>query len=215
MSGLGDHREESRVLIHVTREVEIGKEARETAKERTNSRSGAWKRGERSDETNVVRYQTLRTRLGRHGGIRRGKLEFGENDAMPPGHCIWRSQPGKWHGMGWAQSWALWTSEIKSPPGWSPLREEPLSSQQSVKAHPRGKSISTTAVSKWKFQGQFNRPKNFFFFPSPFQQRIQAWKSISVTCVFQKHFWDHLSAARSLTSETLINAPQSSTSYPT
>lgn len=39
--------------------------------------------------------RTLRTRLGRHWGVRRGKLEFGENDELCPGHRIWRSQPRK------------------------------------------------------------------------------------------------------------------------
>ena len=49
------------------------------------------------------------------------------------------------------------TTRLESPEQTNP------SLFNSVNTHTRGKSISTIAVSKWKFQGQFNRPKNFFF----------------------------------------------------
>jgi hypothetical protein len=54
-------------------------------------------------------------------------------------------------------------NQITSRPESSEQTNPSLFNKALIHTHTRGKSISTIAVSKWKFQGQFNRLKNFFF----------------------------------------------------
>ena len=162
MSGLGGHQQKSWVLICVMRKVEIRKEhAKQTKKKKKqNSRNTVWKRGERDDETSVVRYYSVEDQTGKTLGKKKREpriqdvprppcLEVTGNDTTETGrrsHGVCEPQKPNY-----LQAWVPWANK-------------PLIIQQSLNtyAHQR-KNISTIAVSKWKFQGQFNRPKNLFF----------------------------------------------------
>ena len=66
MSGLGGHQQESWVLIHFTRKVEIGKEACKTKGEKKkNPAETLYEKGERNDETDVVRYYSAENQTGK------------------------------------------------------------------------------------------------------------------------------------------------------
>ena len=202
MSGLGGHQQESWVLIHFMRKVEIGKEACKTkgGKKKKPSRNTVWKR--RKEWWNWCG-QILQcwepdwedTREQEEGTYNSGRTMRCPQATVFGGYR-------KWYNRDWAQeSQVVWTPETKLPPGLSPLSKQTPHYSTVLIRTPEEKVSQLLQFQNGNFKASLTGLR-IFFSPSPLQQRIQAWQSILVTCVFQTHFWDHLSAARSLTSET-------------